>query len=617
MKTSAYWKKRVELLEEANHNNATKYANEISNIYDSATRELEGQLTKWYTRYANEEGITLAEAKRLLNTRELEEFRMDVHEYIKKGRSLDPQWAKQLEGASVRVHISRLEALKVQTQQLAERTKGYVADTFDEFAVKTYSDQYYKTIFEIQKGAGIGFDITKLDEKQVRKVINKPWAVDGKNFSQRIWGDRTKLVNELHQTLSKGIIQGKAPQKMVKELSERMGVSKSATARLVYTESSFFANQATLDSYKELGVGRYEVLATLDKRTTPICQKMDGKTFNVKEMEVGVNYPPFHVYCRTTTVPFFDDEFDIKEERAARDEEGKYYTVPSSMKYPEWFKTFVEGGSKTGLVEVAKDVAQLAINEASDLFQMYGDENYRMMHDALIKNGDEDLIKVWSQNEAKLAIDDTTYTGGAHFHSHWGVKLNLNEDKLGNSWSKPFQTSFHELGHNIDFLLGGGDHLKYYSTSYKDGLFAKTIREEVEKRIKDFELKLKAEFKRKTLEENKKWLVDHGMIHSWQSFDGKFKKVYVYKAFEQELTRISAIKRSALSDIVEGVTKAKVRAGFGHGASYWSKRPQGVEREAFAEFWESVVNPEQWEVLKEYLPESTKIFKQMLKDAIK
>lgn len=372
MKTSAYWKKRVELLEEANHADATKYANEISNIYDSATRELEGQLTKWYTRYANEEGITLAEAKRLLNTRELEEFRMDVHEYIKKGRSLDPQWAKQLEGASVRVHVSRLEALKVQTQQLAERVKGEVADTFDEFAIKTYSDQYYKTIFEIQKGAGIGFDITKLDEKRLQKVINKPWAVDGKNFSQRIWGDRTKLVNELHQTLSKGIIQGKAPQKVVKELSERMGVSKSATARLVYTESSFFANQATLDSYKELGVEEYEILATLDTRTSPLCQKMDGQKFNVKEMEVGVNYPPFHVYCRTTTVPYFDDEFDIKEERAARSENGKYYTVPSSMKYPEWFEKFVGGGSKKGLVEVTKNVFESKMNEFKEqLSQSY------------------------------------------------------------------------------------------------------------------------------------------------------------------------------------------------------------------------------------------------------
>lgn len=358
LKNGEYWKDRVTLLEQSKYDNATQYVNEISKIYDSTSREIEKELTKWYTRYANEEGITLAEAKRVLNTRELVEFRMDVKEYIKKGQSLDPKWAKQLEGASVKVHISRLEALKVQTQQLAERMKGEVADTFDDFAIKTYTDQYYKTIFEIQKGAGIGFDIMKLDEKNLQKVINKPWAVDGKNFSQRIWDDRTKLVNELHQSISKGIIQGKHPHEITKELHKRMGVSKSATARLVYTESSFFANQATLDSYKELGVEDYEVLATLDTHTSPVCRKMDGQTFKVNEMEVGVNFPPFHVYCRTTTVPFFDDEFTEGNERIARDEDGKCYEVPAKMKYEEWFKTFVMGGSKKGLVELSMTAFQ-------------------------------------------------------------------------------------------------------------------------------------------------------------------------------------------------------------------------------------------------------------------
>lgn len=360
---SNYWKDRALALENANNSSARNFAKDISNVYDSAIRDLDGELNKWYSRFAKNEGITLTEAKRVLSTRELEAFRMDVHEYIKKGQSLNPQWRKQLEQASVRVHVSRLEALKVQTQQVAERMKGEIADSFDEFAIKTYSDQYYKTIFEIQKGSGIGFDIMKLDEKQLRKVINKSWAVDGKNFSKRIWDDRTKLVNELHQTLSKGIIQGLSPKEMSSELAKRMGVSKSNAERLIFTESAFFANQATIDSYKELDVEKYEILATLDTRTTPICREMDGKTFDLADVMVGVNYPPFHVRCRTTTVPFFDDEFTKLEERAARNELGEYYTVPASMKYKEWFSTFVEGGSKDGLAKVVTSVFKSKIND--------------------------------------------------------------------------------------------------------------------------------------------------------------------------------------------------------------------------------------------------------------
>lgn len=365
MKSADYWRERLKLLEESQHRNASEYADMVSKIYESATRDIEKDLAKWYTRYATNEGITLTEAKRILNTRELAEFRMDVKEYIRKGESLDPQWAAELERASVKFHVSRLEALKVQVQQAAESVKGQVSDSFDKFAVKTYSDQYYKTIFEIQKGTGVGFDVMRLDKKRVEKVIVKPWAADGRNFSERIWGDRTKLVNELHQTLSRGIIQGLSPQKMIKELSGRMGASKSNTERLIHTESAFFASRAANDAYRELEVEQYEILATLDRRTSDICRHMDGKVFKRSEFKVGVNAPPFHPRCRTTTVPYFPEDEDLPEYRAARTDDGKYYTVPASMKYPEWEKTFVNGGSKANLTEIKKEVAKKLIFTAA------------------------------------------------------------------------------------------------------------------------------------------------------------------------------------------------------------------------------------------------------------
>lgn len=336
-----YWQERLRLLEEAQHKNATDYAKEVSKLYESAIQNIEKELAKWYTRFATSEGISLTEAKRILNTRELKEFRMTVEEYIEKGESLDPQWSKELERASIKIHISRLEALEIQIQQIVENLKGNVFESFNEFGTNTYSGQYYHVLYEIQKGTGVGVDIMRLDKKRIEKVILKPWAMDGKNFSERIWGDRTKLVNELHQTLSRGIIQGHAPRKMIKELSERMGVSRSNTERLIYTESAFFASRATNDAYKELDVEKYEILATLDNRTSDVCREMDGKIFKRSEYKIGVNAPPFHPRCRTTTVPYFPEDEDLPEYRAAR-ENGKYQLVPSSMKYYDWEKTFIK-----------------------------------------------------------------------------------------------------------------------------------------------------------------------------------------------------------------------------------------------------------------------------------
>ena len=97
-----------------------------------------------------------------------------------------------------------------------------------------------------------------------------------------------------------------------------------------------------------MGVEQYRILATLDSYTSEICQEMDGKVYPMKDYEPGVSAPPFHCWCRTTTVPHFGDEFDFVGERAARGEDGKTYYVPADMKYEDWKKAFVEG-DKSGL----------------------------------------------------------------------------------------------------------------------------------------------------------------------------------------------------------------------------------------------------------------------------
>lgn len=338
MKSKEYWRKRFELLEEIQLNKGIEFYHELSRQYDLAARETEKELLAWYSRYATENGITLSEAKKLLAGRDLSAFRMDVKEYIKKGQSLDPQWMKQLEQASVRVHISRLEALKVQMQQQVEALHGYEVDALDKVARDIYTDGYYRTAFEIAKGSGVSSTFAALDTVKIDKVISKPWVADGRNFSARIWSNRTKLVDELHTLLTQNIIRGKAPDEVIKAISKRFEVSKHQAGRLVMTESAYFSSVAQKDSFKEVGVERYEIVATLDEKTSDTCQSLDGKVFKMSEYEVGTTAPPFHQYCRSTTVPYFED---LGGERASRNAEGKYETIPNNMTYKEWKKKFI------------------------------------------------------------------------------------------------------------------------------------------------------------------------------------------------------------------------------------------------------------------------------------
>lgn len=378
MKSSAYWKKRFEQIEQAANNQGVQCYADIEKQYRQAQKQIESQISVWYQRFAKNNNVTLTDAKRMLNAKELAELKWDVNQYIQYGEenAINGTWVKQLENASARFHISRLEALKLQVQQSIEVMFGNQLDSIDSTMRQVYRSGYYHTAFEIQKGVGVGWDFTTLDDKQISKVINRPWAADGKNFSERVWGNRQKLVNELNQTLTQNIILGKDPQKAIDDIARKMKTSKSAAGRLVMTEEAFFNSAAQKDCFAELDVEQFEVVATLDSHTSDICREMDGKHFPMSQWEVGVTAPPFHVWCRSTTVPYFDDEFDSVGERAARDEEtGKTYYVPSDMTYKQWQKSFVQG-DKTGLKEATPDDTIKAKKEVKQVAEKLKSENF-------------------------------------------------------------------------------------------------------------------------------------------------------------------------------------------------------------------------------------------------
>ena len=350
MNNAEYWKLRFEQLEQAQNQKGVKAYADIERQYKEAQKQLEGQIARWYQRFATNNGISLAEARQYLKGADLKEFKWDVQEYIKygQGNTLNGGWMKELENASAKYHISKLEALKVQTQHSLEVMYAKQLGTMHGALSDAFESGYYHTAYELQHGFNVGWDIAGLDQAQIEKVLAKPWAADGYNFSERIWGNKNKLISEVHNELSRNIMLGADPQKAIDSLAKKMNTSKNNAGRLVMTEEAYFSSAAQKDCFESLGVEQYEIVATLDSHTSDICRSLDGKHFPMKDYQPGVTAPPFHVYCRSTTVPYFDEQFDIGE-RAARDEEtGKTYYIPDDMNYQEWKETFVDGGDKSG-----------------------------------------------------------------------------------------------------------------------------------------------------------------------------------------------------------------------------------------------------------------------------
>lgn len=331
-------------MEEVQHDTSVQKAQEIQEQFDRALAAIDGKINAWYQRLADNNGVSMQEARKMLDAGELKEFRWNVEEYTKyaEENEISGAWAKQLENASARVHISRLEALKIETQQEVEKLYGNCTDAIDHHIRDTYTSDFYHTAFEVQKGIGVGTSMNRLDPETVEKIVSKPWAVDGKNFSDRLWENKTKLINNVHNSLSRMCITGETPDRAITEISKQMGVSKAQAGRVVMTESAAFANKARQDCMKELDVEQFEVVETLDSHTCETCGGMDGKHFPMSQYEIGVTAPPFHPNCRGCTCPYFDDEFDSVGERAARGEDGKTYYIPADTTYEKWFEQYVK-----------------------------------------------------------------------------------------------------------------------------------------------------------------------------------------------------------------------------------------------------------------------------------
>lgn len=354
MKNSDYWKQRFTQLENAQNALGASSLPDIEAQYRKAQREIEAEISRWYQRFADNNRITMQEARSWLTGKDLKEFKWTVQEYIQHGQesAITGQWVKELENASAKFHISKLEALKIHSEQslqeLFAKQHGTITGTLGD----VFKSGYYHTAYELQHGFGIGFDVGAVDQSYLEKVLAKPWAVDGYNFSERIWHNKDKLIQEVHTELSRNILTGGDPQKAIDAIAKKMNTSKNNAGRLVMTEEAYFSSAAQKECFADLGVEEYEIVATLDSHTSEICQTMDGQHFPMKDFEAGVTAPPFHVNCRSTTAPYFDEDFGQLGERAARTAPGEQtYYVPDDMKYPEWKETFVDGGDKSGLVK--------------------------------------------------------------------------------------------------------------------------------------------------------------------------------------------------------------------------------------------------------------------------
>lgn len=449
-KNKKYWQDRMVQLELNALKKGEDYYKNLQQQYEKAIHDINLDITVWYERLAQNNEINLSEAMKKLTANELKEFKWTLKDYIKYGKenSLNQDWIRELENASAKYHINRLQQIHLQMkahlEELAHEENKGMTNTLSNI----YEDTYYRTAFEIQRGLNIGSSFETIDKNRIEKVLNRGW-IDGKNYSDRIWNNKEKLVRAVNNSLTQMIIRGESPDKAIKTISATMGVSKRQAGRLVMTESAMMASVAQKDCYKALDVEEFEIVATLDSDTCEECGHLDGVHLPMSQYKVNETAPPFHVNCRCCTAPYFADD---EGERIARNENGESNYVPSNMKYDEWKEKYIENTekrksnlkneSKNDIIKKDKD---LSFEECKSIIEKnkigFVDEDLKGIDNKLLSDNVKQLDNLLNKYPVmKEYIEDKKmYLGAENFRNKGEVAVfssGIDNKKLSIHFSK-------------------------------------------------------------------------------------------------------------------------------------------------------------------------------------
>ena len=345
MSSNTYWRDRELEWKKKRLKDEKQYADEIQEIYANMMDSVEKEIESFFSRYANKENITMAEAKKRVSNIEIEAYKRKAKKYVKE-KNFSDEANEQMRLYNLAMKVNRLELLK--TNIGLELGVGN-----DE--LKSYTGQKLEGAYleEIKRNASILGD-TVIDNAKMAKTVADS-SFKNATFSERIWVNQDQLKNSLSSVLSNALIQGKNPREFIPQIRKKFDVSRCNAERLLRTEIARVQTQAQAESYEANGIDEYEYIACSLKDVCPLCKEMDGKVFKLKDMEIGENAPPMHPNCHCATAPHSDrKEYEKWLDGLANEEH--------SLRFDEWkerqsdkSKSFLMSKVKSKLTEASND----------------------------------------------------------------------------------------------------------------------------------------------------------------------------------------------------------------------------------------------------------------------
>lgn len=345
MSSKTYWRDRELEWKKKRLKDEKQYADEIQEIYANMMDSVEKEIESFFTRYTNKENITMAEAKKRVSNIDIQAYQRKAKKYVKE-KNFSDEANEQMRLYNLAMKVNRLELLKANIG--LELVAGH-----DE--LKSYTGDKLEGAYleELKRNASILGD-TVIDNAKMAKAVADS-SFKNATFSERIWVNQDQLKNSLSSVLSSALIQGKNPREFIPQIRKKFDVSRCNAERLLRTEIARVQTQAQIESYEANGIDEYEYVACGLKDVCPLCKEVDGKTFKLKDMEIGENAPPMHPNCHCATAPHSDrKEYEKWLDGLANEEH--------SLRFDEWkerqsdkSKSFLMSKVKSKLTEASND----------------------------------------------------------------------------------------------------------------------------------------------------------------------------------------------------------------------------------------------------------------------
>lgn len=622
----------------------------IDSVSDKEVAKLEKKLKAVYLRAQSETQAKMEDYLRRFAVKDAMK-----QEQVKQGKITRAEYIQWREGqiAVGKLWQDKVDALAADYTNANRIAVGMLRNSM----AGVFAENHNYAAYQLEHDTMLDLSFSLYDQNTVRNlVMNNPDVLPLPSVD--IPKDQRWNRQKINSVITQAVLQGDSIPKIAQNLRKVADMNYKAAVRNARTSMTAAQNAGRVESYKhakDMGIDlEQEWLATLDGRTRHSHRQLDGEKITVAKdkwhpakFSNGCRYPgdplgpPWEIYnCRCTLVAAVKG---IDQSNAPRN------SKLGGMSYEEW-----KSGHKTQPTQTVAPPVPATVLHLQGIRAVLGDDYVNAMETLLEFTEEPNVKNLYYKYGDRFDVVDES-DDGAYFSPEYILvngrylsvgKVHMNAKKVAEGYSchLPYQTAFHEFGHNIDWLAGrdvAGPGGGFFSEIYKNNILEKTMKSDwkqfkidmfrsdymrfipgvnEEDKISMFRFKLRdagyadlaQQLKDGTTTIDK--ILSNKKVATAVMRKLEIDNYEIIRALKSE--RLDLATRGNVSDAIEYCTKISYPLGVGHGRSYWNGR--SGSREFFAEVCDSMVtNPKALEQMRRVFPNAVSIVEEMLEELTK